>query len=159
MRIRARWRVSFTTVSRLVFGCFLPSNLPHTVRPQKHRQRIALPRVGCSDEKVGVMPGHDNWQNPQWQSCNLPRNYGCPGRFNNLQSKSDRDRTRPILLSYLGLNSAYSEKQADRVVSTARQRKTPAITQIASKMQNELYVSILTLRTIATVIQFEGTGK
>lgn len=79
--------------------------------------------------------------------------------FNNIQCKPDRDRTRPILLAYLGLNSEYSEKQADRVASTARQSKTPAITQIASKMQNELHVSVLTLHTIAVKIQFEATGK
>ena len=79
--------------------------------------------------------------------------------FNNIQSKPDRDRTRPILLAYLGLNSAYSEKQAARVASTARQSNTPDITQIASKMQNELHVSILTLKTITLTIQLEGTGK
>ena len=46
-----------------------------------------------------------------------------------------------------------------RVTSTARQSKTPAITQIASKMQNELHVSILTLQTIAITIQVDATGK
>jgi hypothetical protein len=79
--------------------------------------------------------------------------------FNNIQSKPDRDNTRPILLAYLGLNSEYSKKQADRVASTARQSKTPAITQIASKMQNELHASVLTLQTIAITIQFDATGK
>jgi hypothetical protein len=79
--------------------------------------------------------------------------------FNNIQSKADRDNTRPILLAYLGLNSEYSKKQADRVASTARQSKTPAITQIASKMQSELHVSVLTLQTIAITIQFDATGK
>ena len=79
--------------------------------------------------------------------------------FNNIQEKLDRDRTRPILLAYLRLNSDYSDKQAERVTSTARQSKTPAITQIASKMQNELHVSILTLRTVAITIQFDATGK
>lgn len=79
--------------------------------------------------------------------------------FNNIQSKEDRDRTRPILLAYLGLNSDYSEKQAKRVTSTSRQSKTPAITQIASKIQNELHASILTLKTIAITIQFDATAK
>lgn len=79
--------------------------------------------------------------------------------FNNIQSKPDRDNTRPILLAYLGLNSEYSKKQADRVASTARQSKTPAITQIASKMQSELHVSVMTLQTIAITIQFDATGK
>lgn len=79
--------------------------------------------------------------------------------FNNIQSKLDRDRTRPILLAYLSLNSDYSDRQAERVTSTARQTKTPAITQIASKMQNELHVSILTLQTIAITIQVDATGK
>lgn len=79
--------------------------------------------------------------------------------FNNIESKLDRDRTRPILLAYLRLNSEYSEKQAARVASTARQSNTAAITQIASKMQNELHVSILTLQSIAITIQFDATGK
>ena len=79
--------------------------------------------------------------------------------FNNIQSKQDRDRTRPILLAYLRLNSDHSEKQAKRVTSTARQSKTPAITQITSKIENELHASILTLKTIAISIQFDATGK
>jgi hypothetical protein len=79
--------------------------------------------------------------------------------FNNIQSKPDRDRTRPILLEYLSLNSDYSDRQAERVTSIARQSKTPAITQIASKMQNESRVSILTLQTIAITIQVDATGK
>lgn len=79
--------------------------------------------------------------------------------FNNIQSKPDRDSTRPILLAYLRLNSEYSEKRANHVAATARQSNAPAITQIASKMQNELHVSILTLQTIAVMIQLEATGK
>jgi hypothetical protein len=79
--------------------------------------------------------------------------------FNNIQGRLDRDRTRPILLAYLGLNSDHSEKQAKRVTSTARQSKTPAITQVAAKIQNELHASILTLKTIAITIQFDATGK
>jgi hypothetical protein len=79
--------------------------------------------------------------------------------FNSIQCKLDRGQTRPILLAYLGLNSEYSEKQAKRVTSTASQSKTPAITQIASKIQNELHSSILTLKTIAITIQFDATGK
>ena len=79
--------------------------------------------------------------------------------FNNIQSKSDRDRTRPILLDYLRLNSDYSDKQAKRVASASHPSKTPAITQIASKIQNELHASILTLQTIAISIQFDATGK
>jgi len=79
--------------------------------------------------------------------------------FNNIQSKLDRDRTRPILLAYLRLNSDYSDKQAKRVAATARQSKTPAITQTASKIQNELHASILTLQTISITIQFDATGK
>ena len=79
--------------------------------------------------------------------------------FNNIQSKPDRDRTRPIMLRYLRLNSDSSEKQAKRVTSTARQSKTPAISQIASKIQNELHTSILTIQTIAITIQFDASGK
>ncbi|SRR5579871_846320 len=79
--------------------------------------------------------------------------------FNNIQGKEDRDRTRPILLAYLRLNSGYSDKQAAHVASTARQSKTPALTQIASKMQNELHTSILTLQTVAISIQVDATGK
>ena len=79
--------------------------------------------------------------------------------FNNIQTKSDRDGTRPILMAYLRLNSDYSEKQAKRIASTARQSKTPAITQAASKIQNELHASIMTLKTIAITIQFDATGK
>lgn len=79
--------------------------------------------------------------------------------FNSIQFKLDRDQARPIMLSYLGLNSDYSERQAKRVTSTAGQSKTPAVTQIASKIQNELHASILTLKTIAITIQFDATGK
>ena len=79
--------------------------------------------------------------------------------FNSIQFKLDRDQARPIMSSYLGLNSDYSERQAKRVASTASQSKTPAITQIASKIQNELHASILTLKTIAITVQFDATGK
>jgi hypothetical protein len=79
--------------------------------------------------------------------------------FNNIQSKPDRDRTRPILLRYLRLNSDFSERKAKRVTSTASQSKTLAITQVASKIQNELHATILTLQTIAITIQFDATGK
>ena len=79
--------------------------------------------------------------------------------FNNIQSKLDRDRTRPILLSYLGLNSDSSERQAKRVSSTARQSRTLAITQLASKIQNELHASILTIQAIAITIKFDATSK
>lgn len=79
--------------------------------------------------------------------------------FNNIQSKLDRDRTRPMLSAYLGLNSDYSERQVKRITTTARQSKTPAITQIASKIQNELHASILTLQTIAITIKLDITGK
>jgi len=79
--------------------------------------------------------------------------------FNDIQCKLDRDRTRPTLLRYLGLNSDYSEKQAKRVTSTARQSKTPAITQVASRIQNELHASILTLQTIAITIHIDAKGK
>ncbi len=78
--------------------------------------------------------------------------------YNNIESKTDRDRTRPILLTYIKLNSAYTEKQVDRVTETSDQSKAPAVTQIASKMKDEMHVSVLTLKTMAITIQFE-TGK
>lgn len=79
--------------------------------------------------------------------------------YNNVESKADRDRTRPILLAYLRLNSEYSEKQADRVVALSGQSKEPAVVQTASKMRDEMRTSVLTLKTIAITIQFETTGK
>ena len=39
--------------------------------------------------------------------------------YNNIENKSDRDRTRPILLAYLRLNSEYSQKQADRIAAVS----------------------------------------
>jgi hypothetical protein len=79
--------------------------------------------------------------------------------YNNIESKADRDRTRPILLAYLRLNSEYSQKQVDRIVTTAGPSKVPAVTQIASRMRDEMGVSVLTLKTIAITIQFETTSK
>jgi hypothetical protein len=79
--------------------------------------------------------------------------------FNNVESKADRDRTRPILLGYLRLNADYSEKQADRVATISGSSKVPALAEIASKMRDEMHVSVLTLKTIAITIQFETTAK
>jgi hypothetical protein len=79
--------------------------------------------------------------------------------FNNIESKADRDRTRPILSAYLRLNSEYSDKQADRIAALSSQSKAPAVAQIASKMRDEMRVSILTLKTVAITLQFGATGN
>lgn len=78
--------------------------------------------------------------------------------FNNINSNADRNRTRPILLAYLRLNSEYSDKQADRIAAISGQSNVPAITLIASKMRDEMRASILTLKTVAITLQFGAAG-
>jgi hypothetical protein len=79
--------------------------------------------------------------------------------FNNIESKADRDRTRPILFAYLRLNSDYSQKQAERIAATSAQSKVAGLTQIASNMKNEVQISVLTLKTIAIMVESESSGK
>jgi hypothetical protein len=79
--------------------------------------------------------------------------------FNNIESKTDRDRTRPILFAYLRLNSDYSEKQAARIAMTSGQSRVSTLTQIAFNMKNEVQVSVLTLKTIAIMVESESSGK
>ena len=79
--------------------------------------------------------------------------------YNNIENKSDRDRTRPILLAYLRLNSEYSQKQADRIAAVSGQGKTTAVSQISSRIRDEMGASVLTLKTISITIQFEVPGK